>query len=148
VPHSERFYAQEDRSTFALHIGWGVLGEYDGLWFKEGGGKDEDFGMSDQDEIEEWEDYESLEDRILRGPLMGVLIWTAVIAGAVWIALNAYVQIRQARGFSDLFTSEEAAEVWVWVQAGSGIAYSVFLVALGSYVLLWLLVRQSSDSHE
>jgi hypothetical protein len=29
-----------------------------------------------------------------------------------------------------LFTSEEAAEVWVWVQAGSGIAYSVFLVAL------------------
>lgn len=47
-----------------------------------------------------------------------------------------------------MFSSEEAAEVWVWVQAMSGIAYSVFLVALGSYVLLWLRVRQSSDSHE
>lgn len=68
--------------------------------------------------------------------------------GGVWIALNAYVQIRQARGYSNLFSSEEAAEVWVWVQAMSGIAYSVFLVALGSYVLLWLRVRQSSDSHE
>lgn len=38
--------------------------------------------MSDQDETEEWEDFESLEDRILRGPLMGVLLWTALIAGA------------------------------------------------------------------
>jgi hypothetical protein len=73
------------------------VGKDDGPWFKEGGGKDEDFGMSDQDEIEEWEDFESLEDRILRGPLMGVLLWTALIAGAIWIALNAYVQIRQAR---------------------------------------------------
>jgi hypothetical protein len=131
-----------------LHIAWGVVGKYEGPWFKEGGGKDEDSGMSDQDETEEREDYESLEDRILRGPLMGVLLWTALISGAVWIALNAYVQIRQARGLSNLFGSEEAADVWVWVQAGSAIAYSVFLVALGSYVLLWLRVRQSSDSHE
>jgi hypothetical protein len=124
------------------------VGKDDGPWFKERGGKDEDFGMSDQDEIEEWEDFESLEDRILRGPLMGVLLWTALIAGAIWIALNAYVQIRQARGLSNLFTSEDAAEVWVWVQAGSGIAYSVFLVALGSYVLLWLRLRQSSNPHQ
>jgi len=39
--------------------------------------------MSDQDEIEEWENNESLEDRILRGPLMRVLLWTAPIAGVI-----------------------------------------------------------------
>jgi hypothetical protein len=102
--------------------------------------------MSDQDEIEEWEDFESLEDRILRGPLLRILLWTALIAGAVWVVLNAAVQIRYARSYSNLFSSEEAAAVWTWVETLSGIAYSVFLVALGSYVLLWLRVRQSSDS--
>lgn len=74
--------------------------------------------------------------------------WTALIAGAVWVVLNTVIQIRQATWYSDIFSSEEAAELWVWAQAISGIAYTVFLVALGSYVLLWLRVRQSSDSHQ
>jgi hypothetical protein len=104
--------------------------------------------MSDQDEIEESEDYESLEDRVLRGPMLRVLLWTAPIAGVIWIVLNAVVQIRYAGGYPNLFSSEEAAAVWMWAQTLSGIAYSVFIVALGSYVLLWLRVRQTSDSHE
>jgi len=40
--------------------------------------------------------------------------------------LNAVIQIRQANGCSDIFSSEGAAELWVWVQAISGIAYTVF----------------------
>jgi hypothetical protein len=38
--------------------------------------------VNDQDDLEESEDFESLEDRIRRGPLLGVLLWTALIAGA------------------------------------------------------------------
>jgi hypothetical protein len=103
--------------------------------------------MSDQDDLEESEDFESLEDRVRRGPLLGVLLWTALIAGAVWVVLNAIVQIRLATGYPDLFSSEVGAELWAWVQAVGGIAYTTFLVALGSYVLLWLRFRQGSGSH-
>jgi hypothetical protein len=103
--------------------------------------------MSDQDDLEESEDFESLEDRIGRGQLLGVLLWTALIAGAVWVVLNAIVQIRLATGYPDLFSSEVGAELWALVQAVGGIAYTTFLVALGSYVLLWLRVRQGSGSH-
>jgi hypothetical protein len=39
--------------------------------------------MSDQDDLEESEDFESLEDRIRRGPLLGVLLWTARRAGGL-----------------------------------------------------------------
>jgi hypothetical protein len=100
--------------------------------------------MSDQDDLEESEDFEGLEDRIRRGPLLGVLLSTALIAGAVWVVLNAIVQIRPATGYPDLFSSEVGTELWAWVQTVSGIAYTTFLVALGSYVLLWLRVRQGS----
>jgi len=103
--------------------------------------------VNDQDDLEESEDFESLEDRIRRGPLLGVFLWTALIAGAVWVVLNAIVQIRLATGYPDLFSSEAGAELWAWVQAVGGIAYTTFLVALGSYVLLWLRVRQGSGSH-
>jgi hypothetical protein len=103
--------------------------------------------MSDQDDLEESEDFESLEDRILRGPLLGVLLWTAIIAGAVWVVLNVIIQIRLATGYPDLFSSEPGAELWAWAQAVGGIAYTTFLVALGSYVLLWLRVRQGFGSH-
>jgi hypothetical protein len=34
------------------------------------------------------------------------------------------------------------------MQAANGIAYTVFLVALGSYILLWLRFRQRSDANE
>lgn len=57
------------------------------------------------------------------------------------------IQIRLATGYPDLFSSEAGAELWAWVQAVSGIADTTFLVALGSYVLLWLRVRQGSGSH-
>ena len=98
----------------------------------------------DEDDLEEWEDFRSLEDRIRGGPLLGVLLWTALIAGAAWVVLNAVVQIRYATGSPDVFSSN----IWIWLQAVGGIANTLFLVALGSYVLLWLRVRQSSDSHQ
>jgi hypothetical protein len=111
--------------------------------------------MSDEDDLVEWEDldeweeHESLEDRIRRGPLLGALLWTAIIAGAVWVVLNASIQIQTARGYADIFPSSEGpAEFWVWMQAVNGIAYAVFLVALSSYVLLWLRFRQGSDANE
>ena len=110
--------------------------------------------MSDEDDLvewedlEEWEEHESFEDRIRRGPLLGALLWTAIIAGAVWAILNAIIQIRTARGYADIFSSEGPAELWVWMQVVSGIAYTVFLVALGSYILLWLRFRQGSDANE
>jgi hypothetical protein len=110
--------------------------------------------MSDEDDLvewedlEEWEDRESFEDRIRRGPLLGALLWTAIVAGAAWVVLNAVIQIRTARGYADIFSSEGPAELWVWMQAANGIAYTVFLVALGSYILLWLRFRQRSDANE
>jgi hypothetical protein len=111
--------------------------------------------MSDEDDLvewedlEEWEDHESFEDRIRRGPLLGALLWTAIIAGAVWVVLNASIQIRTARDYADIFSSPEGpAELWVWMQAVSGIAYTVFLVALGSYILLWLRFRWGSNVNE
>jgi hypothetical protein len=41
----------------------------------------------------------------------------------------------QASVYADIFSSESENELWVWMQAASGIAYAVFLVALGSYVV-------------
>lgn len=90
----------------------------------------------------------SFEDRIRRGPLLRALLWTAIIAGAAWVVLNASIQIRTAKGYADIFSSEGPAELWVWMQVVSGIAYTVFLVALGSYILLWLRFRQGSDANE
>jgi hypothetical protein len=78
--------------------------------------------MSDEDDLvewedlEEWEDHESFEDRFRRGPLLGALLWTAIIAGAVWVVLNASIQIRTARAYEDIFSSEGPAEFWVWMQ--------------------------------
>ena len=109
--------------------------------------------MSDEDDLvewedlEEWEDHESFEDRIRRGPLLGALLWTAIIAGAVWVVLNA-IQIRTARAYEDIFSSEGPAEFWVWMQVVSGIAYAVFLVTVGSYILLWLRFHQRFDVNE
>lgn len=102
--------------------------------------------MSDEDELEESEAFKSLEDRIRGGPLLGVLLWTALIAGAVWVVLNAAGQIRSATSYPDLFSSKADADLWMWVQAVSSIAYTMLVVALGSCVLLWLRVRQSSRS--
>jgi hypothetical protein len=102
--------------------------------------------QDDVDELEdEFEDYESLKDRLRRGPLLGVLLGTTLVAGATWVVLNAIFDIRFSRGFADFFASEATAEMWIWVQTARGIAYSVFLVALGSYVVLWLALREDSS---
>jgi hypothetical protein len=53
--------------------------------------------------------------------------------------------IRQASVYPDIFSSESENELWVWMQAASGIAYTDFLVALGSYVVLWLALREESS---
>jgi hypothetical protein len=101
--------------------------------------------VDDQDEVaefeDEFEDYVSLKDRVLRGPLRGICLWTVLIAGAVWVVLNVIIQIRLATGYPNIFSSEAGADLWAWAQAASGIAYTVFLVALGSYVVLWLTLR-------
>jgi hypothetical protein len=56
--------------------------------------------------------------------------------------LNVIIQIRLATGYPDIFSSEAGADLWAWAQSASGIAYTVFLVALGSYVVLWLALRE------
>jgi hypothetical protein len=40
---------------------------------------------------------------------------------------------------------DTVGEWWIWAQTARGIVYSVFLVALGSYVVLWLALREESD---
>jgi hypothetical protein len=102
--------------------------------------------VNDQDDLEESEDFESLEDRIRRGPLLGVLLWTALIAGAVWVVLNAIVQIRLATGYPDPFSSV-GAELWA-VGSSCG-RHRLHDVSRGSRLLcsLWLRVRQGSGSH-
>jgi hypothetical protein len=67
---------------------------------------------------------------------------TTLVAGAIWVVLNAIVDIRFAKGFIDFVASEMESVVWIWVQAAREIAYSVFLVALGTYVVLWLALRE------
>ena len=99
------------------------------------------------DELEdEFEDYESLKDRVRRGPLLGFLLATTLVAGTIWVVLNAIFNIRYRGGFADFVTSasETAGEFWIWAQTARGIAYSVFLVALGSYVVLWHALREDS----
>jgi hypothetical protein len=59
--------------------------------------------VDDQDEVDEFEfefeeefedeDYESLKDRVRRGPILGVLLGTTLFAGAIWVVLNAIVDI-------------------------------------------------------
>ena len=101
----------------------------------------------DVDEFEdEFDDYESLKDRVRRGPLLGVLLWTTLLAGATWVVLNTISNIHFAGGFGEFVASSETVDrSWVWAEAAKGIAYSAFLVALGSYVVLWLALRENSS---
>jgi hypothetical protein len=99
--------------------------------------------VDNEDEVEESEDYERLRDRVRRGPLREVLLWTILVAGAVWVVLNAIVQIRFV-WFTGRFASVPSS-VFIWAQAVAGIANSVFLVALGSYIALCLALRENSS---
>lgn len=76
--------------------------------------------------------------RMRRVTRLGVLRWITITAGVAWIALNAVVQIRINGIGGALFGSEEEYEVIRWAQTLGGIAYSVLLVAVGAYVLLWV----------
>jgi len=100
--------------------------------------------VDDQDEVDEFEfefedefeDYESLKDRVRRGPILGVLLGTTLFGGAVWVVLNSINHIRQANlirqasVYPDIFSSESENELWVWMQAASGIAHAVFWLRL------------------
>jgi hypothetical protein len=55
--------------------------------------------VDNQDDVDEFEDYESLKDRLRRGPLLGVLLGTTLVAGVIWLVLTAIVDIRFARGY-------------------------------------------------
>jgi hypothetical protein len=99
--------------------------------------------VDNRDEVDEFEDHKSLKDRVRRGPLLGVLLVTTLVAGSIWVVIKAIFAIRYAGGFAGFFSgSETAGELWIWAQAASDVAYSVFLVALGSYVVLWLALRE------
>ncbi len=98
------------------------------------------------DEEDEWEDDASADDGVRRQGLLAALFWVAIVAGLVWIALNTYVQIRVNVSGDQFFGSEEVAEFFRWAQTLSGISYTVFLVSVGSYVLVWLRSRQGTLS--
>jgi hypothetical protein len=100
--------------------------------------------VDDQDESDEFEDHQSLRDRVRRGPLREVLLWTMLVAGAIWVVLNAIVQIRFTGLATERFRSVPLG-VFIWAQAVAGIANSVFLVTLGSYIALWLALREDSS---
>ena len=74
---------------------------------------------------------------------LSLLFWLAVVSGLVWITLNAYVQIRFQVG--QFFESPEAAaDEFAWAQVLTSLSYTLFLVSVGIYVLLWLRSRTSS----
>lgn len=81
------------------------------------------------------------EARIQHGPWLGPLRWIALISGGVWIAMNGALRVRFYVLGNPGFPSGTAAEIFYWIQALSSVANSVFLVAVGAYVLLWLRTR-------
>jgi hypothetical protein len=115
--------------------------------------------VDDQDEVDEFEfefedefeGYESLRDRVRRGPILGVLLGTTLFAGAVWVVLNSINHIRQANLIRqasvspDIFSSESENELWLWMQAAGGIAYAVFLVPLVPTSCCGSLLREESS---
>jgi hypothetical protein len=86
-----------------------------------------------------------LEERLRRGPLPRILLWLALLSGVAWIVSNGLLQIRFAVLTSTAFASEIEAEFYKWAQVVSGIGYTLFVVAVGNYVLLWLAARRRED---
>jgi hypothetical protein len=84
----------------------------------------------------------SLEERLQRGPSLRILLWLALLSGVAWIVLNGPLQIRFAVLTPTAFASEIEAEFYEWVRVISGIGYTLFVVAVGSYVVLWLAARR------
>jgi hypothetical protein len=82
-----------------------------------------------------------LEERLRSRPFLRILLWLALLSGLAWIVSNGLLQIRFAVLTPTAFASAIEAEFYDWVQVVSGISYTLFVVAVGSYVLLWLAAR-------
>jgi hypothetical protein len=93
-----------------------------------------------EDEWDEGED-EWDEGDVTRIPWLSMLLGLAIVSGIAWIGLNAYIQIRQQLASDQFFSSPPEADYFFWAQAVSGILYTVFLVSVGVYVLVWLRGR-------
>lgn len=109
--------------------------------------KDTIVGMDDEMDVangpdEEWNEGPGLEERLGGGPWLRILLRLALLSGVAWILSNGALQIRFALVTGSLFASEGEAEFYEWVQVVSSISYTLFVVSVGSYVLLWLAVRR------
>lgn len=81
-----------------------------------------------------------------RGPGLRALRWVALVSGCVWIASTALVQV-WFYVLNDPFAGfDGSSAVLRWGQALSTIAYPVFLVAVGAFVLSWMLRRGDLES--
>jgi hypothetical protein len=108
-------------------------------------------GMDDEIEVadgpdDDWDEGPGLEDRLRRGPWPRILFWLALLSGVVWIVSNGLLQIRFAFVTPSTFASEVEAEFFEWVQVVSSIGYTLFVVSVGSYVLLWLAERRRDSA--
>ena len=94
---------------------------------------------------DDWDEGPGLEERLGRGPWLRVLLRLALLSGVAWILSNGVLQIRFAIVTPSVFGSEGEAEFYEWVQVVSGICYTLFVVSVGSYVLLWLATRRREE---
>ena len=91
---------------------------------------------------DDWDEGPGLEERLRTGPLLRILFWLALLSGLAWIVSNGLLQIRFAARTPTPFAREVEAEFFEWVQVVSSLGYTLFVVAVGSYVLLWLAARR------
>ena len=103
--------------------------------------------MDDETDVANGPDDDShegpgLEERLRGGSFLRFLLWLALLSGVAWIVSNGLLQIRFAVLTPTAFASEIEAEFYEWVQVVSGIGYTLFVVAVGSYVLLWLAAHR------
>jgi hypothetical protein len=75
--------------------------------------------------------------RAIRVRSMGLWLWTALVSGCAWIISTAVFQIR-INAIGGGFSSEEALEALQWTNVVSRIAYPLFLVSFGFYVMMWM----------
>jgi hypothetical protein len=65
------------------------------------------------------------------------LRWAVYVSGITYIVANAIVNISYTQtGFRN------ASESVRWLQAVSGVAYTIFLVSVGAFVVTWLRDRE------
>ena len=107
-------------------------------------GMDDEMGVANAPD-EDWDEGPGLEERIGRRPWLRVLLRLALLSGLAWILSNAALQIRLAVVTGSVFGSEGEAEFYEWVQVVSSICYTLFVVSVGSYVLLWLATRRREE---